>query len=173
MFIRNENIELRVAEPYDANTIYNWENDTSIWRVSETLVPFSLHQIEQFLWNNNDLMSQKQLRLMIDKNDTDTAVGCIDIYGYDAFNQRAGIGILIDKNFRGQGLAKQSIELLMKYCFDTLQLHQVFAMTLADNIESTKLFESMGFVKSGQMKDWYKTADGFVDQIEYQYINKI
>ena len=171
MFIKNEIISLRVAEPYDADIIYRWENDMEIWRDSETLVPFSLHQIEQFLLNNNDLMSEKQLRLIIDDNEKN-AVGCIDIYDYDELNSRAGFGILIDTKYRGHGYAKNAIKLLMDYCFNTLLLNQIYALVLASNIQSMFLFESIGFERCGVRKQWYKTAEGFIDQIEYQYINK-
>ena len=171
MFTKNDNITLRVAEPYDADIIFRWENDMEIWRVSETTVPYSKHQIEQFLLNNNDLVSEKQLRLMIDENQNGNTVGCIDLYDYDNFNERAGIGILIDKCFRGNGYAKQAISLLMDYCFKTLLLKQLYALTLANNTESILLFESLSFERCGIRKQWCKTESGFVDQIEYQYIN--
>lgn len=172
MFIKNDNIALRVAEPYDADAIYRWENDMQIWRVSETTVPYSMHQIETFLLSNNDLNSEKQLRLMIESLSDKTAIGCIDIYDYDSHNSRAGIGILIDKDHRRQGYAAQAIELLMDYCFNTLLLNQLYVYTLANNMESMLLFESLGFERCGVRKQWYKTSDGFIDQIEYQYINK-
>ena len=172
MFIGNGNITLRVAEPYDADTIFRWENDMEIWRVSDTIVPFSKHQIEQFLLTNNDLVSEKQIRLMIDDDQSGETVGCIDLYDYDDFNERAGIGIMIDKNHRGKGYAKQAIHLVMEYCFKTLLLKQLYALTLASNPESMLLFETLGFERCGVRKQWCKTASGFIDQIEYQYINK-
>ena len=171
MFTKNENITLRVAEPYDADIIYRWENDMEIWRVSDTIVPFSRHQIEQFLLNNNDLVSDKQLRLMIVGSINGDVVGCIDLYDYDSFNQRAGIGIMVDKNHRGKGYAKQAIALLMDYCFNTLLLNQLYALVLSSSIDSIVLFESLGFERCGIRKQWCKTPSGFTDQIEYQYIN--
>lgn len=171
MFIKNENIALRVAEPNDAKVIYRWENDTDIWRVSETTVPYSMHQIQTFLMSNNDLTSERQLRLMIERLDDKKAVGCIDIYDYDSFNGRAGIGILIDKDCRRQGYAKQAVELLKDYCFNILLLNQLYIYTLANNIESILLFESLGFERCGIRKQWYKTNEGYLDQIEYQLIN--
>ena len=172
MFIKNDTVTLRVAEPNDAEIIFRWENDMHVWRDSETLVPYSMHQIEQFLLNNNDLISEKQLRLMIEDTENGTKVGCIDIYDYDEFNSRAGFGILIDEKYREQGYAKNAIELLMDYCFNTLLLNQIYALVLATNIGSLFLFESIGFERCGVRKQWCRTADGFVDQIEYQYINK-
>lgn len=170
-FLKNDNISLRTAEPYDAETIYRWENDRNSWRVSETLAPYSMHQIEQFLLNNNDLTSEKQLRMMIERNDDKTPVGCIDIYDYDQFNERAGIGILIDENFRKRGFARQAIEILIDYCFNTLILNQIYILTFSDNTESVRLFESVGFQRCGLRKQWLKTPCGFTDQLEYQLIN--
>ena len=172
MFIKNDIVTLRIAEPHDAELIYRWENDMNVWRDSETRVPYSRLQIEEFLLNNNDLTSMKQLRLMIEDTQNGAQVGCIDIYDYDEFNGRAGFGILIDENYRGKDFAKNAISLLLKYCFNTLLLNQIYALVLATNLNSIKLFESIGFVRCGLKKQWYRTADGFVDQIEYQYIKK-
>ena len=165
-------VSLRIAEPNDADNIYRWENDMQVWRDSETRVPLSMRQIEQFLLNNNDLMSEKQLRFIVEDAKDNTAVGCIDIYDYDEFNSRAGFGILIDEKYRGKGYAKNAIALLLDYCFNTLLLNQIYSLILATNAESLFLFESLGFERCGIKKQWYRTSEGYIDQVEYQYINK-
>ena len=172
MFIKNDMVSLRMAEPNDAENIYRWENDMQVWRDSETRVPFSMHQIEQFLLNNNDLVSERQLRFIVEDAKTKVSVGCIDIYDYDEFNSRAGFGILIDEKYRGKGYAKNAIAILLDYCFNTLLLNQIYSLVLVTNVESMFLFESLGFERCGIKKQWYKTSDGFIDQVEYQYINK-
>lgn len=173
MFIKNDTITLRCAEPEDAELIYRWENDRDIWRVSGTHVPFTRFQIEQFLLGNNDLFSNKQLRLMIDLNETGESIGCIDIFDYDSINLRAGFGIMIDKDFRKQGYAKAALELCIEYLFRDLLLHQVYCSVDATNTASQKLFEGQGFVLCGRRKDWIKTAEGFIDEMEYQQIASI
>jgi diamine N-acetyltransferase len=45
MFIKNDTITLRCAEPEDAELVFQWENDRDIWRVSGTHVPFTRFQI--------------------------------------------------------------------------------------------------------------------------------
>ena len=167
----NPFVNIRAAEPNDADTIYAWENNTEIWRVSETYTPYSLFQIEQFLMNNNDLFSMKQLRLMIDNKDG-TSIGCIDIYDYDPVNSRVGIGILIQKKYRKQGYALSALKKIINYCFNILILKQLYILTSIDNIDSINLFETLGFKKCGHRKEWIKTPEGFIDEIEYQYINK-
>jgi len=171
MFIKNDTITLRCAEPEDAEQIFRWENDRDIWRVSGTHVPFTRFQIEQFLLSNNDLFSQKQLRLMIDLNETGESIGSIDIFDYDAFNQRAGLGILIDKAHRQQGFAKAALALCVEYLFKDILLHQVYCSIDETNTESQQLFLGQGFELCGRRKDWIRTSDSYLDVFEYQLIN--
>lgn len=172
MFAQNENIILRAAEPHDASLIYNWENNQEIWRVSETYMPYSMYQIEQFLINNNDLFSARQMRFIIELKKDDTEVGCIDIYDFDPIHMRAGIGILLQKEYRKQGYAKESIELVMDYCFNVLMLKQVYCLIDSLNEDSLNLFKKIGFEQCGYRKEWIRTSNGFIDEIEFQYINK-
>ena len=170
MFIKNDKIALRCAEPEDSEKIFQWENDRDIWRVSGTHTPYSRFQIEQFLLSDNDLAAQKQLRLMIDLTENGQSIGCIDIYEYDSFNQRAGLGILLDKPYRQQGYAKAALALCLDYLFEDLLLHQVFCSIDERNLESQQLFLGQGFVLCGKRKDWIKTSEGFLNVFEYQRI---
>jgi diamine N-acetyltransferase len=168
MFIKNDIITLRCAEPEDAEQIILWENDRDIWRVSGTHVPYSRFQIEQFLLGDNDIAAQKQLRLMIDLTDGGQTIGCIDIYDYDAVNSRAGLGILIDKTHRQQGYAKAALALCVEYLFKDLLLHQVYCSIDETNTESQQLFAGQGFELCGRRKEWLKTTEGYLDVLEYQ-----
>ena len=171
MFTQNENIIIRAAEPNDAQLIYDWENDQEIWRVSETYMPYSMYQIEQFLFNN-DLFSNRQIRFIIEITKDTIPIGCIDIYDFDPIHFRAGIGILIQKEYRKQGYAKESLQLLLDYCFNILMLKQVYCLIDALNHDSLNLFKNVGFEQCGYRKEWIRTPYGFIDEIEFQYINK-
>lgn len=172
MFIKNDKITLRCAEPDDAEQIFRWENDRSVWRVSGTHVPYSRFQIEQFLLSNSDLQSQKQLRLMIEANEKHIPVGCIDIYDYDAINDRASLGILIDEVYRRQGFAKAAIALCVEFLFQNLMLHQIHCSIDESNEESQQLFVGQGFELCGRKKEWIKTPEGFLDELDYQLLNE-
>lgn len=171
MFAQNENIVIRAAEPQDAKLIYDWENDRDIWRVSETYMPYSLYQIEQFLFSN-DLFSTRQIRFIIERKNDNVNIGCIDIYDFDPVHMRAGIGILLQKDFRKQGYANEALELLIDYVFNTLMLKQIYCLIDETNIDSLNLFKKIGFTQCGLRKEWIRTTDGFIDELEFQYINK-
>lgn len=171
MFISHDKVSLRIAEPEDADLIYTWENDRRIWRVSETNAPISRFQIEQFLLSNGDLITNKQMRLMIHIAPETCPVGCVDLFDYDPINQRVGVGILIDESHRQQGHASQAIKLLLEYLFNDLMVHQVHCLIDETNLGSLQLFQNLGFQYGGRRKDWIKTPEGFIDTLFYQLIN--
>lgn len=171
MFISDGNISLRIAEPEDAQQIYAWENDRSIWRVSETSSPTSLFQVEQFLLGNSDLAATRQLRLMVLLKNVDCPIGSIDLFDFDPVNSRISIGILIEKDYRGRGHATSALSLCLDYLFHDVMVHQVHCLIDVQNEESHRLFHRLGFIECGRRKEWIKTPKGYIDTVFYQKIN--
>ncbi|MCX6279909.1 MAG: GNAT family N-acetyltransferase [Bacteroidetes bacterium] len=165
------NIRLRALEPEDIDLLFDMENDTSIWRVSNTNAPFSRFQIEQYVIDApNDIYANRQLRLMIDfiaPEKQKQTVGAIDLFDFDPFHQRAGIGILIIEPFRDKGIARQAMEILIRYAFTNLGLHQLFCNISMDNEPSVRLFEKLGFMRCGVKKEWLR--DGAIRKDEWMF----
>jgi diamine N-acetyltransferase len=173
MTLTGSHIYLRALEPEDLDFIYQIENDESIWEVSNTQTPYSKFLIRQYLENaHQDIYEAKQLRLAICIKESDTAIGLIDLFDFDARNKRAGIGIVIqnDKD-RSKGFGKEALGLLIDYSFKQLQLHQLFANIGADNVPSINLFTTFGFEKIGVKKDWNYSNNAFQDELLFQLIN--
>jgi diamine N-acetyltransferase len=169
-------IVLRALEPDDLEILYKWENDRDIWKVSNTIVPFSRYILQQYIENAHlDIYQTKQLRLMIDLIDKENkcfTVGAIDLFDFDPFHLRAGIGILIgNKGYRNKGFAKQALSEIIKYAFKVLQLHQLYANITVDNEVSLYVFKNSGFILCGVKKDWVKIPDGYLDEATYQLLN--
>jgi diamine N-acetyltransferase len=150
--LKGTNILLRAMEPEDIDTLYNWENDTHVWHISNTVAPFSRYVVEQYVFSMQDIYTAKQLRLMIEADKK--PIGCIDIFDFDPTNKKAGIGILISDEMQNKGYASDALQTLIKYCFNALQLHQLYCSILTDNEASLKLFTKHGFTVCGTRKDW-------------------
>jgi diamine N-acetyltransferase len=173
--MRYEKIKLRALEPEDLELLYEWENNDSYWVISNTVSPFSKYTLKRYMENSHkSIYETGQLRLMIDISEEKKTIGTIDIFDFDPFHGRAGIGILIaDEEQRKKGYASMSLKCLIDYCFKTLQLHQLYCNILANNSESIDLFKKMGFTESGIRKEWVKTTDGYLDEYTFQLINSI
>ncbi len=170
-------IVLRALEPADIEVIYKWENDPDIWRISNTHTPFSKYILEKYIENSHlDIFQVKQLRLMIDACNIHESkvrsVGTIDLFDFDPFHNRAGVGILIgDKSDRRKGYATDALKKFIDYSFDILQLHQLYCNIVPSNTESLNLFKNKGFQICGKKKDWIKTPRHYVEEYMLQLIN--
>lgn len=171
MHLNNENIELRKPEPEDLDFLYFLENDTSVWWVSDTRSPFSRWQIKQHIDNSvYDIFTNKELRLIISDSTTGERMGVVDIFEFDPNHLRLGIGIVVLPEFRNQKLAEQSLLIVINYCFNILNVNQIWCNIDANNLISIKLFEKFGFVKNGELKEWKKIGNEFEDVLFYQLL---
>jgi len=172
---QSHTLELRALEPSDIDILYNWENDQKLWHLSNTVAPFSKFILEQYIMNaDQDIYTAKQLRLMIDKTEKNikTTIGAIDLFDFDPVNHRAGVGILIDKSEQKKGYATQALEILIEYCFNVLQLHQLYCNISTDNLVSLELFKKQSFEIIGIKKEWLFIKDKWVDEYILQLINR-
>lgn len=77
----------------------------------------------------------------------------IDIFDFDFHNKRAGIGILIkNSKYRHKGYGTEALKLLLDYCFEHLNLHQLYCNISEDNEASIKLFKHHEFEEIGLKK---------------------
>lgn len=171
MSLKGNLIYLRALEPSDIDLLYQWENDTDNWIISHTQTPFSKFVLEQYIASaHEDIYSTKQLRLMICNADH-KAVGCIDLFDFDPNHLRVGVGILIsEKDDRRNGYASEALKLLMAYCFETLNLKQVYCNITTDNEPSILFFQKHGFLITGIKKQWIREGAKFKDELLLQFV---
>ena len=171
--LKGKNIYLRALEPEDLELVHSIENDEAVWEISHTQTPFSKYIIKDYIKNSHkDIYEVKQLRLTIATSD-DRAVGLIDIFDFDFKNRRAGIGLVIKElKDRGQGYGSEAIGLLINYCFNKLNLHQLYCNINEQNKASIKVFKSHGFKSVGLKKDWNLINGNFENVYLMQLINE-
>ncbi len=162
-------VSLRPLEPADIDLMYQWENNLEIWNVSNTKTPFSRYILAEYLKESaKDIYETKQLRLMIETQEAGP-VGAVDLFDFDPYHMRAGIGILIhNPDNRNHGYAGDALQVMFGYARDFLGLKQLYANIAASNVVSIHLFQKSGFVVTGTKLNWLKTAKGWEDEFLLQ-----
>ena len=169
--LSNELIALRPLEPTDLDILYEWENDSALWVVSDTVAPYSRAALWQYLEGyTGDLYSQRQLRLMITLTEDGTPVGTIDYLNFDPQNNRAELGLFIDNRYRGKGLGRQALELLTQFSRNHLGLRQLYVFIAIDNEVCLNLFEKYGYRRVGIINAWVKRGSTYHDVALLQMI---
>lgn len=171
--LQSELVKLRALEPEDIDILYKWENDTDIWKVSNTVAPFSKYMLRRFIEEQSrDIYETRQLRLIVESNADGVPVGAIDLFDLDPYNARSGVGILIYQTRDQQkGYASEALSLLIRYCFQVLRLNQLYCNIASNNLRSLSLFKSKGFSVIGLKREWTKTTADWQDEYMLQLLN--
>ena len=171
--LKDNTIYLRAVEPEDLDFLYKSENDSSLWIHGNTLSPYSRNTIKQYIEEAQqyDIFESNQLRLIICSVEDDKSLGAIDLYDIEGHHSRSGMGLFVSAEHREKGYAKKAIELIKEYCFNFLNLHQIYVHISISNETSIHLFNEAGFSKIGVLKDWIFTVGKYEDVVILQLIN--
>ncbi len=171
-WLRNERIELRSPEPEDLELLYKMENDTRLWSIGCSTLPYSRHTLRAYLeQSTQNLYAEGQARFIITQHSSES-VGMIDLANFDPHNSRAEVCIGILDNYRQQGIASEALSLLTTYSLDFLHLHQLYAYVPSDNEASLQLFRKAGFEVTAELKDWISNDALYKNVFLVQMIRK-
>lgn len=148
MLLHGERCSLRSVGSKDIDTILLWENDSEVRRFGDAEKVFTREDIAEFVRNQQyDIAVTEQQRFMIDAPDG-RSVGAIDLFDYDGFS--ASVGILVyDTADRRKGYAADALRTIAEYARN-LRMSDLRASVAAGNTASLRLFESCGFVRTGE-----------------------
>jgi diamine N-acetyltransferase len=169
VLLENGKLRLRAVEPEDLDRLYAWENDPHLWVVGNTRNPYSRYILKQYIsQSDKDIYESKQLRLMMVSKMTGETVGTVDLFDFDVHNSRIALGLFVDGAFQGKGFAKESLHLIEEYVFNYLKINMLYVHIAENNTASISLFEQENFEKTGILKSWIKTTEGFENTVLFQ-----
>lgn len=156
-------VNLRAIEPEDLDQLYRIENDTTLWNVGTSNVPYSRYLLHDYVAHATaDIYTDRQVRMMIE-NEQGQTVGIADIVNFDPANRRAEVGIIIINACRRQGYATATLYALHDYARRVLHLHQLYAYIDVRNEASLHLFSKAGYYAAARMPQWLCDGDGYHD----------
>lgn len=81
-------------------------------------------------------------------------IGHISLYAIKRLPYSSGfIGYSMDKDFIGRGIATEAVNLLLRFAFQTINLHRVEAYVSPQNLASVRVLEKAGFVQEGILRE--------------------
>lgn len=157
------NVVLRAMEPEDLDLLYQIENDTKLWNIGLTNVPYSRYVLHDYIaTSSGDIYTDKQVRLIIEDEEHQT-IGLVDIMNFNPQNRRAEMGIVVQEAFRQKGYGKDAIQQVMRYAKEVLHLHQLYVVVNSSQKLTIGLFLRMGFKETCQLKDWLYDGELYHD----------
>lgn len=164
IFLRGEKIILRpLRKETDLEKSLKWVNDQNVTQFLGMYLPQSFQQEEE--WFDNLKNRKNDIIVAIETHDK-KFIGTTGLHNIDGKNRRATFGIIIgEKTYWGKGLGTEVLMLLLKYAFNTLNLHKVCSFLLALNERSLKMHLKCGFKEIGRRKEQFFRDGKYEDEI--------
>jgi diamine N-acetyltransferase len=161
-------MKLRAIEPEDLDLLYQIENNTELWQVGATNVPYSRYTLHDYIaTSSDDIYADRQVRMVVE-NDEGACVGLADLVHFEPQHQRAEVGIVILPAYRRKGYGEQAIGKLADYALRVVHLHQLYAVVAANNKAAVALFQKMGFEVQSTLRDWLYDGRVYQDALLLQ-----
>jgi len=97
--------------------------------------------------------SGKSLLLAIVLKESNELIGTLSLFNIHAESKRAEIGYVLSRLFWRKGLMAESLEALIHFCFEHMQLNRLEADIDPNNKASSALLEKYGFKVEGLLKE--------------------
>lgn len=157
-------VSIRKFEKKDIPKKVEWINNSENNRFLHYDIPLSVEKTEK--WFDSHLGENTRFDAIIEADEV--PVGTIGLLSIDQKNKKAEYYIAMGElNYKGKGIAKKASQLILSYGFEILNLNKIYLFTETENIVAQKLFESVGFIKEGLIKQDILSHDKFVDRYVY------
>jgi len=167
--------EVSINDAMDISRLMTYNISRSLWEVP---YPYTIENALEFINSSHkDFKSLKAVNFAIQyKNNLEGVnriVGIIGLKNIDYDKKNTNLGYWIGEPYWGNGIATESVTLVINYAFSVLGLEEVYAYVYSENKASIRVLEKNGMTKKGeaneynQMSDRYKNSFKFMIQRRY------
>ena len=146
----------------DAEIYTVWMNDKEITdNLGSSTMVFSEEAERGWVEENSG-----EYQFAIIERESGESIGNCGIQAVTHTFQRAELGLFIgDEENRNKGYGKEVLSLLLEYCFDTLNLHNVMLKVFSFNERAVHTYSRVGFKEIGRRREAYYAKGRFWDEI--------
>jgi RimJ/RimL family protein N-acetyltransferase len=167
--LESERLRVRAVSPDDAPEIFALRNDPELHLINNSgpFVPRSLATMRRSLEKADEAEAGNDVRLAVESRVDGQFVGVAAVWGIDAFNRYAHLGLTLTAPVRGRGLGVELLGLLCRYGFRLRNLRRLELETLADNVPMRRTAQRCGFVREGIQRRREYDGTGWADVALY------
>ena len=171
-FLRGKKVYLRGLTKDDCQGLYlSMVNDVETLSFIEGIGnrPLSSRDLEEYIESTNN---SSNLLLGIFENNTDTHVGNIHLSQIKFCHNNCAFGIVMHRDFTGKGYASEATRLLAGHAFDIMNMHRIQINVVDKNYRAIKLYERIGAVKEGVLREAFYFNGSYHDLIVYSLLKQ-
>jgi ribosomal-protein-alanine N-acetyltransferase len=115
--------------------------------------------------------AQEGLTWAVTLKNSVTVLGLFGFHDWNKYHRRAEIGYDLARAYWGQGIGAEAVRAMVRFGFEQMNLNRIYAGTIADNYESVRLLEKVGFQREGVRRQYSWEEDStFHDSAMYSLL---
>lgn len=149
-------MKVREIEEKDLNPIVEWRNNPKILKWLISYLPLNI--TSQKYWYDDYLKDSTRQLFIIEY--ANKSIGLIGLKNIDYKNQIAELTIYIDIEYQNKNFGSQSLEQLINFAFNEMNLRKIKAVVFSDNEKALHFYNKFNFVREGTFKkEIYKNGE--------------
>jgi len=176
--LTTERLTLRNLCRSDAADVLVFRGDPIVQKYDDPVI-HTIAESEAFIDALHEEFNGKEgINWGVTLTELDVVVGIFSLHNIDQYHRRAETGYGLAHAYWGQGIAMEALREIIRFGFDELSLHRIYARTISDNHESVRLLRHSGFKLEGLQREHSWEDDGtFHDSaiyglLEHEFMNK-
>lgn len=162
-------ISIRKFERSDIPKKVEWINNPENNKFLHYDIPICVEKTEK--WFDSHIGEDTRYDAVIEADGV--PVGTIGLLSIDRKNGKAEYYIAMgETDYKGKGVAKEASRLILEHGFEKLGLNRIYLFTEIENTAAQKLFERVGFVREGVIRQDIISHGKYVDRIAYGYLRE-
>ena len=166
--LEGKNVVLRQLKISDWEKSLQWRNNLAIKQMA-MMHSFPVTEFVEREWYESVMKSKSDRTIYFTvTTEDDNPIGFVSLTNINYQNRNCYLGIVIgETKNQGKGFGRESIELLIQYAFNTLNLIKISLEVVEKNFAAIKLYKSLGFVEEGKLKKHHYCNGDFLDVIVF------
>lgn len=172
--LRGSRIMLREFAEGDGPAIHRYAGDPETVRYM-LWGPNTPEETEEFLLQRLEQArrpDRTEFELAVVRLDTGELIGGAGLRVESWEYRRADIGYILRRDQWGRGYATEAASLLLRFGFETLGLHRIWATSDVENRASARVLEKAGMTLEGRIRDHYFVRGRWRDSFLYAVLDR-
>jgi RimJ/RimL family protein N-acetyltransferase len=150
-----EGLELRALDDADVPALYEIFSDPEVMRYWSREPYESLRDAELLLDHIRRAFKERRLFQWGIAETAGSVVGTCTLFQFDDRHRRCEVGFALARKAWGRGVASRAVATVLRFAFDSLDVHRVEADADPRNERSLRLLERLNFRREGLLRERY------------------
>ncbi|HVF05116.1 MAG TPA: GNAT family protein [Frankiaceae bacterium] len=157
-------VTLRPLRPDDLELLWQWRIDLATWGDQTDEAPYPM-TLEAYRRGHEEapLTPGRGITWAVEVNGE--LVGRAALFAFDELSRNAEVGLGFGPEHRGKGYGRETLRLLLDFCFRRRNLHRVWLECAATNERAIRAYRAAGFVEEGRLREHAWIDGRYVDMV--------